>query len=304
MRLADLYGLGGSIALLAALPDVQYNGAKSDMEQVTMGRNITVGLLLGALLVVFAGVMSLMLGVEGGAIRDWINDVTGNVECSADVQFLVNPPDGDYQARIESDIEQLNTYWEATFPANFGAAYEAPCAIQEYDPPDFLYGDECGLDNASQAGYNAFYCGRLESIFWDGPTFFHPLYKDMGPATTTIILAHEFGHYIQDHSGTFPETGYNVEMQADCYAGAFLGWALETGYLQYNNIDEIIRAMAAFGQPRFSGLWTEVTYGNAIERNQALRLGAREGVAGCDIDFLTRFGNPRTGDPGGSRNRP
>jgi len=269
-----------------------------------MRRFLSVLMILSVMLAAFAFVMALLLDVDAGSFQRWVLDVTGRVECSADVQFLSSVPSEEYRARIISDVEQINRYWQSTYPELFGEDYRRPCSVQEYNPPDFLYADECGLDTQAQALQNAFYCGRVDSIFWDGPSFFHPIYQEVGPAAVTIIIAHEFGHLVQDQSGVYLEQGINIEMQADCYAGAFLGWAIAQNYIAMNDIEDIIRIMAAFGEPRWAGRWTERTYGNAAQRNSAVRLGAREGPAGCLIDFEQRFGNPRRPMPGGPPSRP
>lgn len=265
-----------------------------------MRRVLAITVTIIGVLLSFALMMRIILGLDDEPLRDVVNELTTDINCEDGVQFETSVPSAAYQRSVSNDVAALNDYWAINYEALFGRGYDNPCAVVEYDPLAFSYEQECGLPELDAAAQNAFYCGRIESVLWDGPTFFHPIYADVGPSAVTIIIAHEYGHYIQDRSGTYPESGFNIEMQADCYAGAFLGWAIETGYLPLESIDEVIRIMASFGQPRYAGLWTERSYGTSVQRNQAIRLGASDGPAACDIDFETEFGSPRFRPPSGN----
>lgn len=232
----------------------------------------------------------IILNVDDNRLRRFVNETTGRVDCEETVQFTTDVPTTAYSARIQADVAELEGYWDTAFEAQWNRSFTNPCVVMEYDAQHFDYSDECGL-NPETASRNAFYCGNVEGVFWDGPTFFHDIYAEIGPSAVTIILAHEYGHWVQDLSDAYPENPYNVEMQADCYAGAFLGAAIASGYLENTDIDEIIRIMARFGQPRWSGRWTEVTYGSALERNQAIFIGFDGGTAACQIDFAETFGD-------------
>lgn len=97
-----------------------------------------------------------------------------------------------------------------------------------------------GCGNASSA-VGPFYCPPDESIFLD--TGFFDELRDRfgssgGPAAQLYVIAHEWGHHIQnltgqmngiDNSQTGPTSdGVRLELQADCYAGAALGAAETT----------------------------------------------------------------------------
>jgi predicted metalloprotease len=232
----------------------------------------------------------IIINTDDNRLRRFVNETTGRVDCTDAVQFTADTPNDTYRARVRADVDALNSYWRAVFPAEWGRSYTEPCLVQEYEVAAFNFADECGLDSLAAARRNAFYCGAVEGIFWDGPDFMHGMARWSGPSAVTVILAHEYGHWVQDLSNVYDDVPFNVEMQADCYAGAFIGHAIENGYLQNTDMNDIQRVMASFGQPRFTGLWTDITYGNARERNKAVQRGVDRGPGACNVDFADALG--------------
>ena len=77
-----------------------------------------------------------------------------------------------------------------------------------------------------------FYCGSDRAVYLGQDELWH-YYHDIGDAAAIMAFAHEWGHHLQevagvyDHELTQAET-INAENQADCVAGAFGGWAIDT----------------------------------------------------------------------------
>ncbi|UWF77736.1 MULTISPECIES: KPN_02809 family neutral zinc metallopeptidase [Microbacterium] len=92
---------------------------------------------------------------------------------------------------------------------------------------------QCGT--ASNA-VGPFYCPPEEGVYLD-PTFFDIMREQFGASAGELaqlyIVGHEWGHHIQNitgvmqqhpNNGTGPDSnGVRMELQADCYAGAWLG---------------------------------------------------------------------------------
>ena len=55
------------------------------------------------------------------------------------------------------------------------------------------------------------------------------LAKTFGTFSVALVLAHEWGHAIQDRAGNDDEQTVYLEQQADCFAGAFLDHVAENG---------------------------------------------------------------------------
>ncbi|SEC22026.1 neutral zinc metallopeptidase [Microbacterium hydrocarbonoxydans] len=110
--------------------------------------------------------------------------------------------------------------------------------IDDYRRPQLIIVDgatstSCGT--ASNA-VGPFYCPPDETVYID-PTFFDLMQQQFGASAGDLaqlyIVGHEWGHHIQyirgtmdryPNNGTGPDSnGVRIELQADCYAGAWIG---------------------------------------------------------------------------------
>src|SRR5690606_21637740 len=104
----------------------------------------------------------------------------------------------------------------------------------------FSGGVNTGCGQASSA-VGPFYCPLDRQIYLD-TAFFQQLEGqlggDGGAFSQMYVLGHEYGHHIQNYTGALqasqqdrqgPESGaVRVELQADCFAGAWAGNATQT----------------------------------------------------------------------------
>jgi predicted metalloprotease len=98
---------------------------------------------------------------------------------------------------------------------------------------DVATSTQCGT--ASNA-VGPFYCPPEEGVYVD-PTFFQLMQQQFGASAGNLaqlyIVGHEWGHHIQNITGTMEKypnngtgpgsNGVRMELQADCYAGAWIG---------------------------------------------------------------------------------
>lgn len=118
----------------------------------------------------------------------------------------------------------LDDYW-----ASHVEGYRAP----QLTVVDGQTQTQCGT--ASNA-VGPFYCPPEEGVYLD-PTFFDIMRQQFGASAGELaqlyIVGHEWGHHIQNITGVMQENpnngtgpgsnGVRMELQADCYAGAWLG---------------------------------------------------------------------------------
>jgi predicted metalloprotease len=168
--------------------------------------------------------------------------------------------------------------------------------------------DGCG-DATTDVG--PFYCSGDQTIYLD-TAFYDTIFKQLGgdatPFVRAYVIAHEYGHHIQDLLGTMSKVktqqGKNsdsvrLELQADCYAGM---WAADATTvpdadgnvliqdLTQQDIDQAITAAKEVGddyiQQRTGGSVNpdQWTHGSSAEREHWFTAGmnAHDDIAGCD----------------------
>ena len=149
----------------------------------------------------------------------------------------------------------------------------------------------CG--NAT-AATGPFYCPGDYQLYLDFG-FFEELkreFKAPGDFAQAYVIAHEYGHHIQNLMGTMEKVqraGNNnqlsvaLELQADCYAGVWANYAAKKGLVETGDAEEAIRAAAAVGddmiQKRKQGFVVpdSFTHGSAKQRMEFFARGMQAG---------------------------
>ncbi|MCR8670617.1 neutral zinc metallopeptidase [Agrococcus sp. HG114] len=205
--------------------------------------------------------------------------------------------------RMEGGADSLSSFWEATFAAN---------SLEYRDPSVQLFDRQvqtgCG---AATSAVGPFYCPPDERIYID-TTFFQQMRDQFGASGGSLaqlyVLAHEWGHHIQNVTGdlqrvqqgdTGPQSsGVRSELQADCYAGAWIAGASQTAdddggapVLEaptQQEMNDALNAAQTIGDDRLQQMggggvnpesWT---HGSSEQRMRWLSTGYNEGVGSCN----------------------
>jgi predicted metalloprotease len=177
---------------------------------------------------------------------------------------------------------------------------------QTFQPPKLVFYDQNGQSGcgAAQSAMGPFYCPRDQSIYLD-TTFFDELqnrFHASGDFAQDYVVAHEFGHHIQNLLGTSDKVAQiqqsgsategnhasvELELQADCFAGV---WAAQNkDRLDPGDIQEGLTAANAIGddtlQKETQGrvVPDSFTHGTSAQRMAWLKKGIDTGdPAQCD----------------------
>ena len=175
--------------------------------------------------------------------------------------------------------------WSRELPAG-GAAWRDAHLVLFRD----AIGTGCG--GASSAS-GPFYCPADEKVYID-LGFFDELKSRFGAPgefAQAYVLAHEIGHHVQKLRGRVNDAergngaSIAVELQADCYAGAWAHTAAAEGIVEAGDIESGLAAAAAVGDDRLQrmgggGVHPESwTHGSSAQRVAAFRRGFAGGNA-------------------------
>lgn len=148
----------------------------------------------------------------------------------------------------------------------------------------------CGT---AQTAIGPFYCPRDQRVYLD-LSFFDELANKLGAPgqfAEAYVVAHELGHHVQKLAGILGERGGSVEieLQADCLAGAWAKDADRRHIIDPGDIDQALNAASQIGddtlQRKTQGYVQPETFthGTSAQRRSSFQRGFTGGAAACGI---------------------
>jgi len=270
-------------------------GDRSSIEDLRGRRGIggAAPLGIGGLLLVAA--LSYFTGID-------FTSIVGNMPVAPTEETsgeLVTTPE---EERMVDFVGAVASDAQATWVRLLGPRYERTVVTLFRDAVQ----SACG---AAESATGPFYCPGDRKVYLD-LGFFAELSQRFGAPgdfAQAYVIAHEFGHHVQNLLGTSarvqedPRPGANsasvaLELQADCYAGVWGHDASQQGRLGAGRIElepgdaeEALRAAAAIGDDRLQRMGggrvapERFTHGSSAERMEWFNRGMQTGdPAQCD----------------------
>ncbi len=140
-----------------------------------------------------------------------------------------------------------------------------------------------GTSSACGRVSGSLYCPRSNTIYITKQHI--QMAYQYGDAALAYILTHEYAHAAQTVGGFRPKTIAQIELQADCMAGYYMG-AMPNVTFDRNDIEQIASLAYQIGDYEFNN---RQHHGTPEERSQAVLLGfqasQQNGISTCQARY-------------------
>jgi predicted metalloprotease len=203
------------------------------------------------------------------------------------------------KCRVVGVVNSIQDYWRQVFDQRGGGYTNARTVL-------FSGATQTGCGQADSS-VGPFYCPSDKMVYLD-LSFFDELQSrfgaEGGPFAQAYVIAHEYGHHVQDLLGTMDKlsgvrqngasgASVRLELQADCYAGVWAKNAVDTGFYDKpftkTDIDQALSAASAVGDDRIQRKTQgrvdpeSFTHGTSAQRVKWFTTGYQTGSPGrCD----------------------
>jgi uncharacterized protein len=258
------------------------------------GGKIGLGTIVVVILFVVLSQCTNLVGDSGGG-----GDTAGENTCQTGAD--ANESEA---CAIDLFTNSVQDYWTTAYPREAKGDYEPIKTVRFSGSTS----SDCGQAGAEMG---PFYCPNDRLVYLDSTFFKDMLEGQLGAKGGTFaigyVIAHEYGHHIEDQLGVLGKIrtqqgaksdAVRVELMADCLAGAWAKGAQETKDADGNAIiegltqDDIklaIDAAQAVGDDRIQKKSTgrvntdTFTHGSAAQRVRWFKQGLSKGtIKGCD----------------------
>lgn len=232
-------------------------------------------------------VLALVIWLCGGDLRQLLQNLPQETEQQQQPAASNSQPQDSNRQFVGLVMGSLEDTWGQILPQQARVRFVAPKLV--------LYSGQissaCGYASAAMG---PFYCPGDQKLYLDF-AFFDELkseFRAPGDFAQAYVIAHEYGHHIQNLVGTMDKVqsagnsnrlSVALELQADCYAGVWGYYAQQRGQVEAGDAEEALRAASSVGddmiQKRTQGYAVpeSFTHGTAQQRMTWFAKGMQSG---------------------------
>lgn len=213
---------------------------------------------------------------------------------------VINDSHSNFDRLVKNAIADVQAYWRRTYPqVSGGKPYPLLSGgIYSVDGSNLtadVRRNACLRQDPSAASNNAFYCQADDSVVYDRDPqhLVAQLAAKYGDFMIAAVIAHEWGHAIQQRLGLFSSSSQTstivTETQADCASGAFIATAQQQQAAHFSITNQQLEnTLLGYLQVRDPPPLSvqQISHGNGFDRLSAMADGISNGASYC---FAQKF---------------
>jgi predicted metalloprotease len=200
---------------------------------------------------------------------------------------VVNTDNGPIDKLSLLSINDIEDYWKSVYSESLKGTFIPVAKMVSYDSDNPNSPIVCHSETYKLV--NAFFTSRCNLIAWDRGVFMAVAQRYFGDMSVNGVLAHEFGHALQQMAKLVTRTDPTIvrEQQADCFAGVYLFWVAEGKSPRFtlstaDGLDHVLAGIITTRDPVLDADTTnDDEHGSALDRISAFQMGFLNGASAC-----------------------
>lgn len=200
---------------------------------------------------------------------------------------VVNTDNGPIDKLALLSINDIEDYWKSVYSESLKGTFIPVAKMVSYDSDNPNSPIVCHSETYKLV--NAFFTSRCNLIAWDRGVFMAVAQRYFGDMSVNGVLAHEFGHALQQMAKLVTRTDPTIvrEQQADCFAGVYLFWVAEGKSPRFtlstaDGLDHVLAGVITTRDPVLDADTTnDDEHGSALDRISAFQMGFINGASAC-----------------------
>ncbi len=200
---------------------------------------------------------------------------------------VVNTDNGPIDKLSLLSVNDIQEYWQSVYSQSLKGTFLPVGKLVSYDSDNPNSPIVCR--NETYKLVNAFFTARCNLIAWDRGVFIPVAQRYFGDMSVTGVLAHEFGHALQQMAKLVTRTDPTIvrEQQADCFAGVYLFWVADGKSPRFtlstaDGLDHVLAGIIITRDPVMDAdTRNDDEHGSALDRISAFQMGFLNGASAC-----------------------